>query len=439
MSPNLLHQEESANNGQALAMSALIEGTSDAEDIWEFYNNTAECLKDENPCLPINATPQAPSSDLTPRQIGHQKRVETLKRNKQLQHEQQRKTEALAQAQQEAESLKQAEALQAHRMAALERILAGLTLDLNANYLDFGDLLVYAFDPSRSGLGRWRSEQFWRRPESFWALMRHWLAARATGSGSKLVKAFSLDLVTRLFRHEARGITIDGCLKSMLGDAPVQATAFELFKANPQDMQVSDLTERFDKAPPLTLEDLQLSPEEAGLHRKCVVYTILDIIVNHGGIEFEKYRPLLARQLLTLTHKREIHQDHIYPFPTMHIDESTVKGNIEICSALFKELGFDTSKPEFQKLVHLLAGDQLTIARLRAIAKNRMGHESGYESFEWLAQIIGLFHLKMAQTQGVLETHMGDSNSSRNPTSLAFQQTLLHRKPLPTPVPFRTA
>jgi hypothetical protein len=217
------------------------------------------------------------------------------------------------------------------------------------------------------------------------------------------------------------------------------ATAFELFKADPGDMQVSDLTARFDKAQPLALEDLQLSPEEAQLHRQCVVYTILDIIVNHGGDEFTKYRSLLEVHMPRSLHKRELHKDDIHPLPTMHIDESTVKGNIEICSTLFKELGFDTSKPEFQKLVRLLAGDQLTIARLRAIARNRMGHESGYESFEWMTQIIGLFHLKMAQTQGILETHFGDSNSSRNPTSLAFQQTLLHQKPLPTPVPFRTA
>ncbi|KAG8733025.1 hypothetical protein FRC10_000469 [Ceratobasidium sp. 414] len=122
----------------------------------------------------------------------------------------------------------------------------------------------------------------------------------------------------------------------------------------------------------------------------------------------------------------------------MHIDESTVKGNIEICNTIFKEAGFDTSNADFQRYVRLIAGDQLTVSRLRTIAKNRMGHESRYESFEWLVAVTGLFHLKMAQAQGILETHLGASNSSRNPVSLSYHQTLLFRKPLPSPTPFQT-
>ncbi|KAG8709847.1 hypothetical protein FRC11_005160 [Ceratobasidium sp. 423] len=123
----------------------------------------------------------------------------------------------------------------------------------------------------------------------------------------------------------------------------------------------------------------------------------------------------------------------------MELDEATIKGNIEICQTVFKELGFDISTPEFAQFVRLLAGDQLTVSWLHAIAKNRMGHESGYESFEWLVPVIGLFHLKMAQTQGILDIHLGSSNSSRNPTSLAFQNTILQQKPIPTPTPFHTA
>lgn len=204
-------------------------------------------------------------------------------------------------------------------------------------------------------------------------------------------------------------------------------------------MQVSDLVTSFKNAPGLTLNDLQLSLEESDLHRKCLVYTVLDIIVTHGGGLFEKYRGLLSSQLPTSQYKRELHADSIHPLPTMDIEEQTVKGNIEICANIFKELGFDTSNLEFQKVVRLLAGDQHTVARIRAIARNRMGHESGYESFEWLTQVIGLFHLKMAQTQAVLETHLGRTNSSRNPTCLAFQNTLIHRKPIPSPVPFHLA
>ncbi|KAG8752859.1 hypothetical protein FRC11_007946 [Ceratobasidium sp. 423] len=217
------------------------------------------------------------------------------------------------------------------------------------------------------------------------------------------------------------------------------ATAFALFKARFEDMKVSDLNAKFDSAPGITLDDIQLTREESELHLKCMEYTILDIIVTHGGPEFQRYRSLLDEILPSSALKREIHLDRIYPTPTMELDEATIKGNIEICRTIFKELGFDTSTPEFAKFVRLLAGDQLTVSRLRAIAKNRMGHESGYESFEWLVPVIGLFHLKMAQTQGILDIHLGSSNSSRNPTSLAFQNTILQQKPIPTPTPFHTA
>lgn len=189
------------------------------------------------------------------------------------------------------------------------------------------------------------------------------------------------------------------------------ATMFKLFKASSEDMQVSDLVACFKNAPGLTLDDLQLSPTEADLHQRCLAYTILNIIITHGGGLFEKYRGLLPSRLPISQYKRELHTDSIHPLPTMDIGESLVKGNIEICANIFKELGFDTADLEFQKVVRLLAGDQHTIARLCAIARNRIGHESGYESFEWLTQVIGLFHLKMAQTQGVLDTHIGPSGN----------------------------
>ncbi|KAF8602550.1 hypothetical protein BDV93DRAFT_443842 [Ceratobasidium sp. AG-I] len=521
-----------------------------------------------------------------------------------------------AQARQQAESSQQAQAAQAHRIAILSSVLETSLGVLNSNGLDLSDFLVYVFDPS-SKLGNLRSAQFWRRPEQFWLLMRHWLARGATESGKELVKIFAIDLVTRIARSEAQKATRSGFLKSPLecvspetagelsleslisqlekecstmftiltgfctsrshqkaptevrsnhrrkivaitamsllrqynrmnnkfqtlsslflyasgvtrqgvsvissygnsisytkliarppatrnpasGDASLVAkklrrtgtlfnlsqacreltqsiakahpvgiiydninltfrvaeqrlgradtfesgtcaTVFKLFKASPEDMQVSDLITSFKNAPGLTLGDLQLLPEEASLHQRCLIHTLLDIIVTHGGSLFEKYQGLLSSQLPVSQYKRELHIDAIHPLPTMDIEEGTVKGNIEICANIFKELGFDTSNLEFQKMVWLLAGDQQTIARLRAIAKNRMGHEAGYESFEWLTQVIGLFHLKMAQTKGVLETHLGRTNSSRNPTCLAFQNTLIHRKPIPSPAPFYLA
>ncbi|KAG8698170.1 hypothetical protein FRC09_007391 [Ceratobasidium sp. 395] len=487
-------------------------------------------------------TPGIP--DINRQQQGHIKRVETLRRNTMVASEAARQVELEAQMQYEAVSNQQAEASKTQQHATLSRILFNLSAELEHCHCTFGELMVFAFDPARSNVGRWRFDHFWHDPSLLTELMGHWLLSRGTESGAKLVQEFTVTNVLKRLKSEAQTITDRNCLKLSIGDMLTQsteefalngltgslkehcptasrifrefatskaqeksqaasakpssqgscktadtgrvvavrrrnpgiiyslsgalrehlckiaaqrplgfmydnidiffkiaeqttgkidtlesgtcATAFELFKADPKDMLVSDLMARFDKAPPLALKDILHSPDEAKLHRECMIFIILDIIVTKGGPEFAKYRSLLDRIAPASSRKRELHHDTLHPLPTMHINESTVKGNIEICNAIFKEVGFDTSNAEFQRFVRLIAGDQLTVSRLRAIARNRMGHESGYESFDWLVAITGLFHLKMAQAQGILETHLGDSNSSRNP------------KPLPSPAPFRT-
>ncbi|KAG8779792.1 hypothetical protein FRC12_023837 [Ceratobasidium sp. 428] len=557
----------------------------------------------------------------TSRKQAHLKRVETRRRNIAVASEAARQVELEAQIQREAVSNQQAEASKTHRHAVLSQILSTLSAELEHCHCTFGELMVFAFDPTRSDVGRWRSNHFWSDPDIFTQLMGHWLSSRGTESGVKIVQEFTVANVLKRVKGEAQAITDKDCLKLSVEDMLTQsteefalngltsnlkehcptasrlfrefatsksqeksqaasgkrhkelgvlqvisvsmlsllheynqlnnafqiyssaflyaegagrqtisvvasygnatsyskliakpssqhrqkttdagrvvgvrrrkpgiiyslsgalrdllreiaaqrplgfiydnidiffkvaeqstgkidtlesgtcATTFELFKADPKHMLVSDLMARFDKAPALGLKDILHSRDEAKLHRECMIFTILDIIVAKGGPEFAKYRALLDQIAPASSRKRELHHDRLHPLPTMHINESTIKGNIEICTTIFKEVGFDTSSLEFQRFVRLIAGDQLTVSRLRAIAKNRMGHESGYESFDWLVAITGLFHLKMAQAQGILETHLGDSNSSRNPVSLLYHQTLLFQKPLPSPAPFQT-
>ncbi|KAG8789658.1 hypothetical protein FRC12_013326 [Ceratobasidium sp. 428] len=561
------------------------------------------------------------ASSTARQQQGHIKRVETLRRNAAAASEVARQAELDAQVQREAMSSQQAEASKAYRHATLDQILSNLSTELERCHCTFGELIVFAFDPTRTSVGRWRLDHFWYDSNIFMELMGHWLSSRGTERGVKIVQEFAVANVLKRLKGEAQTITDKDCLKLSIEDMLSQpaeefalngltrnlkeycptasrlfrefatsksqeksqaasgkrhkeqrglqvisismlsllheynqlnnafqiysstflyaegagrqtisvvasygnstsyskliakpssqhdnhttdtgrvvgvrrrkpgiiyslsaalrkllreiaaqrpvgfiydnidiyfkvaeqrtgkidtlesgtcATAFELFKADPNDMLVSDLMARFDKAPPLSLKDIVHSRDEAKLHRECMIFTILDIIVTKGGPEFAKYRSLLDKIIPASPRKRELHRDQVRPLPTMHINESTVKGNIEICSAIFKEAGFDTSSAEFQRFVRLIAGDQLTVSRLRAIARNRMGHESGYESFDWLVAITGLFHLKMAQAHGILETHLGASNSSRNPVSLSYHQTLLFQKPLPSPTPFQT-
>lgn len=61
----------------------------------------------------------------------------------------------------------------------------------------------------------------------------------------------------------------------------------------------------------------------------------------------------------------------------------------------------------FWERIRLTAGDQLSIARLRALEAIRAGQEAGYEGFGWGVWIPGLFHAKMADIQGFFLTQFG--------------------------------
>lgn len=95
----------------------------------------------------------------------------------------------------------------------------------------------------------------------------------------------------------------------------------------------------------------------------------------------------------------------------------------------------------WSRIVKFFCGDQLTIARLRALVNIRAGHEGGYTGFGWGVWMPGLFHAKMTDIHGVFITHWGKPSAGpRNPGCLAFHNTILQRKPilLTSLPPFRT-
>jgi hypothetical protein len=125
----------------------------------------------------------------------------------------------------------------------------------------------------------------------------------------------------------------------------------------------------------------------------------------------------------------------------MEIDENSTKGNIEVMEAINKELGLDVNDPNYVKYVKILAGDQLTIARQRSILQVRIGHEQGAQSWKHIVLMPGLFHAKIADCHGVLQTHFGKPSAGfRSPGSLGFHNTVLDRLPitLTSLPPFRT-
>ncbi|TFY51018.1 hypothetical protein EVJ58_g10778, partial [Rhodofomes roseus] len=249
-------------------------------------------------------------------------------------------------------------------------------------------------------------------------------AARA--QASLRVLAFVYDNINMLFRvAEAR---MEATGKDALQNGTC-ATAFALFNAEPEDLLTSDYLSSFARAPPLTLHDILLTPAENQAFTELLRHTVLSIIVNYGGPAFARFKSAVDPSAIqtTVDNKIPVHTTEVFPLPTMEIDESTIVGNAEVTKSMFSAVGLDMASDTFTRTVKLIAGDQLSIARLRALTRNRAGHDSFANSYLWAVVIPGIFHYKMAATHGFMEVHYGRNTSPGNPGSLAFHNNLLDR------------
>ncbi|KAJ2968060.1 hypothetical protein NUW54_g13328 [Trametes sanguinea] len=219
------------------------------------------------------------------------------------------------------------------------------------------------------------------------------------------------------------------------------ATAFSLFKAPREHMKTANLLQAFQRSPPLSFRDIRLAPADTTALRERLIWTVMNIAVQHGGSSFKIYQKELTDYTPSSTHRIPVHKTEVFPMPDMEIDESSTTGNAQVLDAMFTEMGYDVRSPEFNQDVRIVFGDQLSMARVRAVTNARVGHDDTHQSYLNVVFAPGFFHYQMAATHGVLETHWGDSSlGARDPGSLSFHNSLLHRKPitLSSLPPYRT-
>lgn len=195
---------------------------------------------------------------------------------------------------------------------------------------------------------------------------------------------------------------------------------------------MADFQSNFLDAEALSIKDILHSPDECDTFKKNLIFTILRTIVKFGGDRFKHFEKELHQNQPKTKEKIKLHKSELYPLPPWNIDESTITGNAKVDEAIVNELKLPDI-PEFSDRVRFQGGDQLSIARLRALEIIRGGQEGGYNGFFWGAWIPGLFHAKMADMQGTLLSHWGKPNTgARNPGSLWFHNTCLDRLPITT-------
>ncbi|VDC03269.1 unnamed protein product [Peniophora sp. CBMAI 1063] len=204
------------------------------------------------------------------------------------------------------------------------------------------------------------------------------------------------------------------------------ATLIKLFEADWDNLSTEEMENVFDNAPPLDLTDIELTPDETRLQRATFIHVVLRAAVRYGGEAFEKFRQQVADSLPETELKIPVHKTEFYPLPAFEIDESSKAGNATFVDAATEELEII----DFLK-ARGLAGDQLSIARLREVAEARAGNEGGKDALRWVYFIPGIFHYKLAGTTGILLDHLGPSGHDlTNPASLTAHNAVLTRKPI---------
>ncbi|KAI0771548.1 hypothetical protein BD413DRAFT_604324 [Trametes elegans] len=172
-----------------------------------------------------------------------------------------------------------------------------------------------------------------------------------------------------------------------------------MFKAAEQILGRKDSQENRTCATTFTLYK---APRDA--LRERLVWTVMNIVVQYGSKSFRAYKT------------------EIFPMPAMEIDESSTTANAK--------MGYDTQSSDFQENIRIIFGDQLSMARVRAVTNTCVGHDDPANAY-----------LNMAGAHGVLHMHWGDPLlGTQDPALLSFHNAVLNRKPvvLSSLPPYRT-
>lgn len=142
------------------------------------------------------------------------------------------------------------------------------------------------------------------------------------------------------------------------------ATILGLHKSPLEQLRTVVLKSTFLEAAPLSLSDILHNSEEQLLFHHCLVHDIVQIIVEFSEESKLKEHLATTRKKQPVSHHCiEVHKTKIYPLPALKIDQSTIKENAEVDKAVLKL----DSVENFWEIIRLIAGDQLSLACLRAL------------------------------------------------------------------------
>ncbi|KXN92076.1 hypothetical protein AN958_09779 [Leucoagaricus sp. SymC.cos] len=127
------------------------------------------------------------------------------------------------------------------------------------------------------------------------------------------------------------------------------ATLFPLFNAKLDCITTKDFQTTFLNAPPLLLSDLIHTKKESNQFNEYLAFTVARVAVMFGGEGFKKFAVPLHEHQPASSNQIPSHKTLLYPLPAMHIDESSVIGNVQVDKAIVDGLGLSAAVSDFAK------------------------------------------------------------------------------------------
>lgn len=111
-------------------------------------------------------------------------------------------------------------------------------------------------------------------------------------------------------------------------------------------------------------------------------------------------------------HPIPLHRSEVYPLRTSGIDESTTAGNSDVLRDItHSQLGMHDD--DFKDLLMPVAGDQLTVDRVRKLKTYTSKDISPYSRHSWALPVIQLWHMKWAFLKAIFKAHWTPSTGKR--------------------------
>ncbi|KAJ8699498.1 hypothetical protein PTI98_002608 [Pleurotus ostreatus] len=170
----------------------------------------------------------------------------------------------------------------------------------------------------------------------------------------------------------------------------------------------------------MSLKKLRTRQKKRG-HKDLTVRRLLDIDHKHmeriGAATLLRIWtdkiPALSRHCAHVTHLFEtalqkhripLHQSDIYPLRTSGIDESTTAGNSDVLHDI-THLQMGMATDDFGEFVMPIAGDQLTVDRVRKLIHYTKKDVTKYAQHTWVLPFIQLWHMKWAFLKAIYKAH----------------------------------